>query len=114
MNYNIDATNKSLGRIASEAASILMGKNTVEFTRNNLANQVVTITNVSKVKLDPAKLLNKTYKSFSGYPGGLKETTMAKMIEKKGYKEILNIAVKGMLPNNRLRNAMMKNLIISE
>lgn len=113
-NYTIDATNKSLGRLASEVASIIMGKNDPSFVNNALSTNTVTVTNASKLKIDPRRMKEKTYNSFSGYPGGLKQTDMAHMIEKKGYAEILTRAVKGMLPDNKLKNGMLKALTVTE
>ncbi len=114
MNYTIDATNKSLGRLASEAAAILLGKNEVTFARNTVSTNTVTITNASKLKVDPRKMLEKTYNSFSGYPGGLKQNTMRHVTDKKGFKEVLAVAIKGMIPSNRLRSDVMKHLTITE
>lgn len=114
MNYTIDATGKKLGRLATEVATILMGKNSPEFTRNNLSGNTVTVTNASKLIISEEKLQDKKYLSFSGYPGGLKKTQMGRLIEKKGHGEIIRIAVRGMLPANRLRKEMLKSLIITE
>lgn len=114
MKYTIDATNKKLGRIASEAANLLMGKENPNFERNQLSGNVVEITNASKADIDVKKRKEKEYKRYSGYPGGLKIETMDKVIEKKGFDEIFKKAVYGMLPSNRLRDKIMKNLIITE
>jgi large subunit ribosomal protein L13 len=114
MNYTIDATNKSLGRVATEAAALLLGKNETTFARNTVSENTVIITNASKLKVDPRKMLEKTYNSFSGYPGGLKQSTMAHVTESKGFREVLTVAIKGMLPSNRLRNDMMKHLTVTE
>ncbi len=114
MNYTIDATNKSLGRLATEVASILMGKNDPSFTRNTVSAHTVTVTNASKIKQDPRKMLTKTYKSFSGYPGGLKQSTMEHVSKTKGFSAIVSNAVKGMLPDNKLKKDMMKKLTITE
>lgn len=113
MEYTLDATNKKLGRIASEAALILRGKNTAHFSPNVLADVKVIITNASKVDMTPAKL-NEKYARYSGYPGGLRFEKRERTIEKKGYAEVFEKAVRGMLPNNRLRARMLKNLIITE
>ncbi len=114
MNYTIDATNKSLGRLASEVASILMGKNDASFVRNAVSGNTVTVTNASKLKQDPRKLDTKVYKSFSGYPGGLKLSSMEHVSKQKGWSFIVSNAVKGMLPDNKLKKDMMKNLTITE
>lgn len=114
MEYTIDAQGKKLGRIASEAAVILMGKNKPDFVRNAAPAVKVKIINASKISSTNKKMSNKVYKNYSGYPGGLKETTMKKVVADKGMKEVLKIAVKGMLPINKLRPKMIKNLIITE
>lgn len=114
MEYNLDATGKKLGRMASQVAVLLMGKNTPDFQNNQVANVKVNITNSSKLDIDPKKLEEKTYKKYSGYPGGLKIKKMSQVIAKKGYEEVIREAVHGMLPSNKLRSKMMKNLIISE
>jgi len=113
MEYTIDAKEKSVGRVASEAAVFLMGKNLPSFRRNIAPKVKVSIINTSEAKFDPKKLEDKTYKKYSGYPGGQKEIPMKKIIEKKGSAEVFRIAVKGMLPKNRLQSVMMKNLSIS-
>jgi large subunit ribosomal protein L13 len=114
MEYTLDATNKSMGRLASEIAALLMGKNDTSFTRNNVSPNTVVVTNASKMKVVQQKLDEKTYLSFSGYPGGLKESTMKHVISKKGYAEVLRTAVKGMLPKNKLQAEFLKHLTISE
>ena len=112
MNYEIDAQNKRLGRLASEVATILMGKNRADFARNTVADAKVKIVNAGKIFVTNKKMDNKIYKNYSGYPGGLKEASMRKVVAVKGMKEALRIAVKGMLPINKLRPRMMKNLTI--
>ncbi|MBY0328751.1 50S ribosomal protein L13 [Patescibacteria group bacterium] len=114
MNYTIDATGKSLGRLATEVAVLLMGKNDVNYTRNNLSGNTVTVSNAGKLKVPGQKMIEKTYLSFSGYPGGLKKSSMAHVVEKKGYREVVMLAVKGMLPANKLRNEMMKSLTVTD
>ncbi len=114
MEYKIDASNKSIGRVASEVAVFLMGKNTPQFQRNINPDIKVKILNASKVKITQKKKKEKRYQRYSGYPGGLKTRTMEEVINKKGYKEVFEKAVYGMLPSNRLRKGMMKNLIIND
>ncbi len=110
----IDATNKKLGRVASMAATSLMGKDTVDFARHVLTDVKVEIINAAKLDVDDTKKRNKIYKRYSGYPGGQKEISLAKIVEKKGNSEILRIAVRGMLPTNKLRAKMLKNLTVKE
>ena len=114
MEYVIDATNKSLGRLATEVATKLMGKNSASFVRNKVSGNTVVVTNASKMKVSPKKLDEKTYVRYSGYPGGLKEFNMAHAISKKGYGEIVKVAVKGMLPDNKLKKDFLKNLTVTE
>ncbi len=114
MKYTIDAENKRIGRIATEAAVFLMGKNKADFARNVIPNVQVEIKNTSKALIDDSKKSQKTYSRYTGYPGGLRQPTMEQVIAKKGHRELFKEAVKGMLPKNKLRTKMMNNLIISE
>jgi len=110
----IDATNKKLGRVATEVAMALMGKDKPDYEPNKVNTEGVHIINASKVDLDVKKLDQKKYKWYTGYPGGLKERTLSELIEKKGIKDVFEKAVFGMLPNNKLRKLRMKKLKISE
>ena len=114
MKYIIDAENKRIGRIGTEAAVLLMGKNLPDFKRNSNPTVTVEIKNASKALIDEKKMLQKTYSQYSGYPGGLKQPTMDQVINKKGYKEIFKKAVFGMLPKNKLRQRTINNLIVKE
>lgn len=114
MKYTLNAENKRVGRVATQAAEYLMGKNLVDFKRNTIPEVTVEISNASKVVIDDRKLTQKTYSRYSGYPGGLKQPNMQEVISKKGYSEIIREAVSGMLPKNKLRAPMLKNLIITE
>ena len=114
MKYIIDATNKKLGRVASEAAIFLIGKNKTDFARNKVSGIAVEIVNASKADISEKKLLEKKYVRYSGYPGGIKSPTMKNVIEKKGYAEIFMLAVYGMIPSNKLRSKIMKNLTVKE
>ena len=113
-NWTIDATNRALGRIASEAAYILMGKNEPDYQPNVAGKTVVTITNASKIKVTEKKLSQTMYERYSGYPGGLKFLSLKEVITRKGFGEALRLAVYGMLPTNKLRPLRMKRLKISE
>jgi large subunit ribosomal protein L13 len=73
----------------------------------------VTIDNASKLLIREPKKDQKTYTRYSGYPGGLKSATLREVIAKKGHTEVLRLAVKGMLPKNKLQSVRMKNLIIN-
>ena len=111
----IDAENRTIGRVASEAASLLMGKNNPDFARNAQPTGRVNIINASKANIPHKKLEGKLYFRFTGYPGGRKSETLGNMIKKGGgYTEVFTKAVWGMLPSNKLRSIMIKNLNISE
>lgn len=114
MNYTIDATDKVLGRLASEVAALLNAKNSTEFVKNRVADVTIKVINASKIKVTGNKMKESVHKSYSGYPGGLKEMPLAYIVEKKGYTELLTHAVRGMLPKNKLQDIRMKNLIIEE
>lgn len=112
--YSFDATDKKIGRLATEIAVVLMGKNLPEYQPNVYPDVKVEVTNASKASISEKKLVQKKYSQYSGYPGGLKQPRMEQVISRKGYSEVLRKAVYGMLPTIRLRARMMKNLIISE
>ncbi|MEA3399521.1 MAG: uL13 family ribosomal protein [Patescibacteria group bacterium] len=112
--HTIDATDKSLGRVASEAASVLLGKDSPDFTKNQVADVKVVIENTSKTKKDEKRMKKILHSKFSGYPSGLKFESNLKIIKEKGWGELYRIAVKKMLPSNKLRPLMMKNLEIKE
>ncbi len=113
-NYKINAEGKSLGRVAGEVAVLLMGKERADFAKNTVSGNTVSVENASKVKISEKKLLQNTHSSYSGYPGGLTKKSWSKVAETKGYAELLRHAIKGMLPVNKLRARMLKNLTITE
>jgi large subunit ribosomal protein L13 len=105
----IDASDKILGKVATEAADLLMGKNKAMFTRNLDTGDYVVVTNAAKVKVTGKKLEQKMYYRHSGYPGGFRAVPLAEMLEKKP-EMVIEHAVKGMLPQNKLGDAMIKKL----
>jgi len=109
----IDATGRAPGRIATEIAVILRGKNKPDFKPNVLCGDEVKVVNAKKMKFTGKKLEQKEYIRHSGYPGGLKRLPMKKVFEKDPT-EVLRKAVWNMLPKNKLRNEIMKNLKIEE
>ncbi len=113
MKHTIDAQGKTLGRVATAAAAILIGKHSTSFVKNKVGDDLVEIVNASKVAVTGSKMGDKNYKRYSGYPGGLTLTPMREMIEKKGHAEVLRKAVYGMLPKNKLRTIRIKNLSIN-
>jgi large subunit ribosomal protein L13 len=114
MKYTIDAKGRVPGRVATEAAVLLIGKNKVDYARNKVPNVEVEVLNVGALSLEAKKLKAKSYYRHSGYPGALKSESMQQVVDKKGAKEVLRRAVYGMLPKNKLRPRMMKNLKIRE
>ncbi len=109
--YVIDATDKNLGRLATKAASILRGKHKVTFTPHVDCGDYVIIINAEKINLTGNKLNDKMYYNHSGYPGGLRERNAKTMIEKYP-EEMVQRAITGMLPHNRLGRQMAKKLYV--
>lgn len=107
--YIIDATDKTLGRLASEAASIIRGKHKPEFTPHVDAGDFVIIVNAEKIRLTGKKLTQKKYYRHSLHPGGLKVTTAQELLNTKP-ERVLEHAIHGMLPKNRLGNALKLKL----
>ncbi|MBX4181574.1 50S ribosomal protein L13 [Candidatus Parcubacteria bacterium] len=114
MKHTIDAKGKVPGRIATQVAVLLMGKNRTDFSRNAIPEVEVEVINVKDLSLDANKLRDKKYARHSLYPGGLTLESMSHVVATKGPKEVLRRAVYGMLPKNKLRPRMMKNLKIHE
>lgn len=111
--YVIDASGKRLGRIATEAASVLIGKNSPDFSKNEIANVEVVIENASKMDI-PEHREKDTYQSYSGYPGGLRSETLIHLAKRLGYAEVLKRTISGMLPKNKLRKPTLHNLKVKE
>ena len=107
--YVVDATGYTLGRLASEVAKILRGKNKPEFTPHVDTGDFVIIVNAANVKVTGKKLDQKIYYHHSDYVGGMKETTLREMLAKKPEK-VIELAVKGMLPKGPLGRQMMTKL----
>ncbi|MBC7075407.1 MAG: 50S ribosomal protein L13 [Syntrophomonadaceae bacterium] len=107
--YVIDAAGQTLGRLASEVASILRGKHKPTYTPHVDAGDFVIVINAEKIKLTGNKLNQKKYRYHTGYPGGLKEIDYRTLLQKKPEKAI-ETAVKGMLPKNSLGRKMVKKL----
>jgi large subunit ribosomal protein L13 len=112
--YKIDAQGQKLGRIASEIASILIGKKSADFQKNEIADVKVEVVNASKLDITEKKARTAIYTNYSGFPGGLKTRTLEEVATKKGYAEVLEIAVAGMIHRNKLKDKILKNLIIKE
>lgn len=107
----IDAKNKSLGRIATEAAKNLMAKTNPGYSPGAMPGTRVKVVNLSAAKIIGKKLEQKTYKRHSGYPGSLKYVSLKKTMEKNPRAAFKKI-VSGMLPKNKLKNKILKNLTV--
>ena len=107
--YVVDAEGCTLGRLASEVASVLRGKNKPVFTPHVDTGDYVIVINAEKIKVTGKKLDQKIYYSHSAYVGGMKETTLREMMNKKPAK-VIELAVKGMLPKGPLGRQMIKKL----
>ncbi len=111
--YVVDAAGQTLGRLASEVASILRGKHKPEFTPHVDTGDFVIIINAAQIKLTGNKLQKKLYYRHSGYPGGLKTTTAGEMLQNKPIR-MIELAVKGMLPKNTLGRKQGMKLFVYE
>jgi large subunit ribosomal protein L13 len=107
--YTIDVTKKSLGRVATEIAVLLMGKNKENYKPHEDNGGFVVVKNIKKIVLTGRKNDDKVYYRHSGYPGGLKETSYKKLLERSSG-AALKKAVYGMLPKNKLRKERIKRL----
>jgi large subunit ribosomal protein L13 len=107
--YVIDARGKILGRMATQIANVLRGKHKPVYTPNQDAGDFVVVVNAREIKLTGAKLSQKIYYRHSEYPGGMRERTAAQMLEEKP-EELVKLAVKGMLPKNRLSRKLVTKL----
>ncbi len=110
--YTIDASGKTIGRLASQIALLLRGKNKASYKPQVDEGGVVYVKNIREVVFTGKKLEQKKYYRHSGYPGGLKSQAMSQ-VQAEQPDEVLRRAVKQMLPANRLREAMLKRLIIN-
>lgn len=104
-----DAEGKNIGRLAVQVARHLRGKHKATFAPHQLCGDQVVVINAAKLALPPKKGLRKTYFRHTGHPGGVKLTRLDTMMEKNPV-SVIEIAVKGMLPGNRLRQAMLRRL----
>ena len=107
--YVVDAENMTLGRMASQIANVLRGKNKPTYTPHIDTGDYVIVVNADKVKVTGKKLDQKLYRHYSGYVGGLKETTLREMMAKKP-EEVVRLAIKGMLPKGPLGREMITKL----
>ncbi len=110
----VDASGRTLGRVASEVAMSLMGKTKVTFERNKYSGVPVTVINASKLRITAKKLEQIYHTRYSGVPGGLRILKGTETAEKKGLKELIKLATFQMLPDNKIRREMMKHLKIED
>jgi large subunit ribosomal protein L13 len=109
--YLVDAKDKILGRMASKIASLLVGKNKPGYAYHLDTGDYVVVVNAKKVRVTGRKAKQKTYRKHSGYPGGFKEVKFEKLIEEQPEK-VIQFAVSGMLPDNRLKRGRINRLKI--
>jgi len=107
--FVVDATNQTLGRLASEIAHRLRGKHKPEYTPHVDTGDYIVVINAEKVHVTGRKATDKVYYHHTGFPGGIKGITFAKLID-KAPERVIEIAVKGMLPRNPLGRAMTRKL----
>ncbi len=110
----IDAAGRTLGRVATEVATSLMGKDKPSFVRNVYSGAPVKVVNSKKLRITNKKLAEIFHTRYSGIPGGLRILTGEYTKETKGLKELIRLATYQMLPDNKLRRTMMKNLKIED
>ena len=110
----IDASGRTLGRVASEVAMHLMGKTKATFERNKYSGFPVKVVNASKLKITTKKLEEIYHTRYSGIPGGLRILKGTETAEKRGLKELVKLATFQMLPDNKIRRVMMKHLTIED
>lgn len=110
----IDASGKTLGRVASAVAMSLMGKDHAGFERHIYSGSPVKVVNAGKIRVTEKKLAEIVHKRYSGQPGGLRLIPGTETRDKEGMKELVRLATYQMLPDNKLRREMMKNLTIEE
>lgn len=111
--YTIDAAGKRLGKVATEAARVMLGKDQANFSRHTIADVKVSIVNASKLDVSDKKM-GELYQSYSGYPGGRRTETLEHLAERRGYAEVVRRTIGGMLPNNKLKKPLLANLTITE
>lgn len=110
----IDASGRTLGRVTTEVAMSLMGKTKATFERNTYSGFPVKVINAAKLSITPKKLAGLFHTRYSGIPGGLRILSGTETAEKMGLKELIKLATYKMLPDNKLRKEMMKNLTITD
>ncbi len=114
MKHVIDAQGKKIGRIASQAASVLLGKSSTSIKKNIVNGDTVEIINASGADMSAKKLIDMKYVTYTGHRGGLNTETLGALIDRRGMEEVFRRAIFTMLPKNKLRDKIMKNLTVKE
>lgn len=112
--YDIDASGKTIGRVAAEIAKALMGKSHADYTPHIPSVVKVSVSNAGKIRITEKKRLQKIYTDYSGHPGGLKKESLSSLIGRRGKSAAVRRAVERMLPRNTMKTARLKRLTITE
>lgn len=110
----VDASGRTLGRVVTEVAVSLMGKDKPTFERNKYSGRPVKVINAGKIKITTKKLEELQHARYSGMPGGLRIIKGKETLEKRGMRELVRLATHRMLPDNKIRREMLKHLTIEE
>jgi large subunit ribosomal protein L13 len=111
--YIIDAEGKRIGHVATEAASVLLGKNTTHFAKNVVEPVTVKIVNAGKLDITE-KRATEEFQHYTGHPGGRRVETLAHLRDRRGIDEVMRRVIGGMLPKNRLHKLRLQNLEVTE
>jgi len=111
--YIIDAKGKRLGRVATEAASVLLGKNSTSFMKNEVVPVTVKIQNAGQLDITE-KRAEEEFQRYTGYPGGRRVETLGHLRDRRGIEEVVRRVVAGMIPKNKLHDPRLKNLEVTE
>ena len=114
MKHVIDAQGKKIGRVASQAASALLGKMTPSIKKNIVNDVTVEIVNASRADISAKKKIDMKYVTYTGHRGGLNTETLGALMDRRGMNEVFRRAIFTMLPKNKLRDQLMHNLTIKE
>ena len=112
--HTIDAAGMTVGRVASQAAKMLMGKTSASYTPHIQSNVEVMITNASRLQITERKRLGKIYSTYSGHPGGQRRESLSALLARKGPEEVLRRAIMRMLPRNATRAVRLKRLQVTK
>lgn len=114
MKHVIDAQGKKIGRVASQAASALLGKMSPAIQKNIVNGDKVEIVNASRADISAKKKSDFKYVTYTGHRGGLNTESLGELMDRRGMEEVFRRAIRTMLPNNKLRDQLMLNLVVKE